>query len=123
MVIGYFNVIGIAIDKSKAYSPLVVYGNRKLAFPFFLQLMKSIAQGYLQVIQVRCQVEILQLPQRPLPNRWRQPLRLSHFIQLLRMSIGKRFDYDVNVNRNVTLVKREGSFAADYSRPKDASTD
>ncbi|MGZ6237729.1 MAG: hypothetical protein ACXWMJ_10485 [Syntrophales bacterium] len=39
------------------------------------------------------------------------------------MPIGKRFDHDINVNRNVTLVKREGFFAADYSSPKDALTE
>jgi hypothetical protein len=61
MVIRYFDIIDIAIDESKAYSPLVIDGNRKLSLPFSLQIMKPVTQGYLQVIQSRRQVKVLQL--------------------------------------------------------------
>jgi hypothetical protein len=104
MVIRHLNVVRIAIFKTKAYSPLVVNGNRILSNPISLQLVKSIARRQLQVIYACSEIKILQLAQCPLPNSWRKPLRLAAVIQLLRAPVGKGLDHEQSVMPYVTPV-------------------
>jgi len=80
MVIRHLNVVRIAISKTKAYSPLVINGNRTLSNPISLQLVKPIARRQLQVIYACSEIKILQLAQCPLPNSWGKPLRLAAVI-------------------------------------------
>ncbi len=68
--------------------------------------MNSVARRNLQVLKACCQVEILQLSQRPFPDRRRQPLRLPCFVQFFRVPVGKRFYHFLMVNCNVTLVNK-----------------
>ena len=104
MVIRHLNVVRIAIFKTKAYTPLVVNGNRILSNPISLQLVKPIARRQLQVIYGCGEIKILQLAQCPLPNSRRKPLRLAAVIQLLRAFVGKCLDHAQSVMPYVTPV-------------------
>lgn len=104
MVIGYFYVVGVARFKSKAYSPLVVDGNRILPGPLALQFVQSIARRRLQIVHARREIKIFQLAQRPLPHSGRNPLGFAAHVQLLRTFVGKGLDHARSVTRYVTPV-------------------
>jgi hypothetical protein len=51
VIIGYLNVIGIAIDKAEANAPLIIYGYNVLAFSRSSQGMQKIAGRYPEIFQ------------------------------------------------------------------------
>ena len=104
MIICHHNVVRIAIFKPKANSPLIVDGNRILASPVSFQFMEPIARRDLQVSQVRSEIKIFQLSQRPLPDSRREPLRPATLVQLLRTLVGKGLDHARSVMWRVTPV-------------------
>ena len=106
MIICYFNIICVAMNKSKTDPPLVTHRNGELSFPFSFQLMKPVGERNLQVLQTRCEVKIFKPSHRPLPDCRRQPLRLPCFVQFFRVPVGKRFYHCSIVNCNVTLVNK-----------------
>jgi hypothetical protein len=60
MIIRDFNVICVAVDKRKADSPLIIYGNRVLPSSLTFQGVKTIAWRHLQVIETCGKIDVFQ---------------------------------------------------------------
>lgn len=93
MVIAYFDVVGISINEAKADSPLIVHRNGMLTFSLILECMKAIAWRYLQIVEPRCKVNILQLTNGSLGNVRRKALRGSRDEQIVGPAIRERLDH------------------------------
>jgi hypothetical protein len=72
MIIGYFDVICIAVLKTKTDPPLIIDRNGVLPFSIVFQRMQSIAGWHLQVLKIGRQVYILQPAHGP-------PLQISGY--------------------------------------------
>jgi hypothetical protein len=59
MVICYFNIIGVAVDKTEADTPLIVNRDCVLAFAVSLQGMEAVTWRYCQVLDTDRKVDIL----------------------------------------------------------------
>jgi hypothetical protein len=77
VVVGDLDIIGIAFGETKADAPRVVDGNRMLPCPLSLEGMEPDAGRDLEIVQLSRQVDVLQLPYRPLDDIRRKPSRLS----------------------------------------------
>jgi hypothetical protein len=62
MIVGYLNVIGIAIDEAEADAPLIINGYGVLAFSRSSQGMKTIAGRHPEIFQSGRKMDILQTP-------------------------------------------------------------
>jgi hypothetical protein len=104
VVIRYFHGIRVAVNKAKADPPLKVDGNRELSFAIPSQCVKTVAVKSFQVIQTRCDIQVLQASLRSFPNVCWNAFRLPGRVQLLRVPVSKRFDHVSIVICHVTLV-------------------
>ena len=115
VVICEFYIIRIAIDETKADTPLIVDGDRGLSFPVPFQQVKSVAGRDSQIFQAGGQIYVFQLSRRASQNiRWKA-LRLSRCVQLVRVPVGKRLDHALIVICHVTLVNNHKIFTISYS--------
>jgi len=91
MVIGYFDIIGIAIAKSEADAPLIVNGNGVLSMAIIFQLVQPVARRHLQVVQAHGIIKKFQ-PSYGTGQQFRgQSPRFSFGEQLLRVLVGETF--------------------------------
>jgi len=58
MVIGYFDIICIAIKESEAYAPLVINRYCILSASVVLQRMKVVTRRCFKIVGTRCKVNI-----------------------------------------------------------------
>jgi hypothetical protein len=89
MVVADFNVIRVAIFKTKTDSPLIINGDRMLPFSITFQRVQPIARWTSQVIQRCSEIHILKLTSCPLCNVWREPLGLPRFEKLFREPVSE----------------------------------
>ena len=111
MIIREFDIKSIAIHKPETDAPLIVDRDGKPAYSIPLQCVKAVAWRYLYIFKPGCQIDILQLPQRPSHDfRW-ESLRSSRRIQFLSVSVSKCLDHKWIVICHVTIVNdsRESS--------------
>ena len=104
MIVTDFDVVGISLDELKADASLVIDGNRVLPLPKTLERMEPITRRDPQVVQSRCQIDILQLASCPLGYICRESFRLARSVQFLGMPLRERFDHVLRLTRHVTLV-------------------
>lgn len=62
MIVGYLNIIGIAIDEAEADAPLIVNGYGVLTLSRSMQGVKAIAGRHSEIVQCCCKMYILQTP-------------------------------------------------------------
>ena len=105
MIIRDLDVIGVAVDESKIYAPLVVNRNRILSLPIVLQLRQTIAGRDPQIGQTRGVLDILEFSNRPSNDIRGEPFRPAHRVEFPGGPIREGFDHPLNVNYHVTLVK------------------
>lgn len=98
------DVVRIPLDKLEADAPLVVDGDGELPLPVAPKPVQPIAAGYLQVIQVRNQVDVLELSPRTAHYVRRQPFRLPGREQFLCVPVRERLDHQSTVTCHETLV-------------------
>lgn len=102
MVIADFDVIGIAGGETETDSPLIVDGDRILTFSVAGKRMKPVTRRYLQVLQARGQIQVLELARGSFRDVRRKPLCLACNVELLGTSIRERFDHvpECNASRD-----------------------
>lgn len=104
MVIADLDVVGIAVDEAETDSPLIVYGDRVLAFSVSGKRMESVTRRYLQVLWAGSQIQVLKLARGPFRDVRRKPFCLTCSVVLLGTSIRERFDHRPECN-----ASRDGS--------------
>jgi len=77
LVVRTLDVVGIPVDEPETDAPLVVDGDGMLSLPFSLKFVESVAGRDLQLLEARSQVDVLQLPRRPLGDLLWKPFRLA----------------------------------------------
>jgi hypothetical protein len=81
MVIGYFDVVGVAIREPETDAPLIVDRYGMLAGPIILQGVQTVTGRYFKIIKRCCQVNMFKSSQSTLDYvRW-QSFRLSVAIE------------------------------------------
>ena len=90
MVVRNLDVVGISVDEPETDAPPVVDGDGMLSLPVPLKFVESVARRDLQVVEAGSQVDVLQLPRRPLGDLPRKPFRLARSVQLLRVPVRER---------------------------------
>ena len=91
MVIGYFNIVGIAIDETETDSPLVIDWNGMLPFSAAFKSVQPVTRWYAQVDKACCIVDIFQTPDRSFQQFGRQTFWFACYQKQLRFSISKCF--------------------------------
>lgn len=104
MIIGKFDIVGVATGKPKTNPPLVIHGDGMLADSVLLQFMKPVARWRLKIVHAGGQIDIFQPPKGPFPNSGREPFGLPRFVQDLRVPIRKGFNHCCSVICHVTDV-------------------
>ena len=96
MVICYFNIMGIAINKSKAYSPLVVYPDAVLPQPVFPQRLQPIPRRNGEIVQPHGDIERFELPLSHAPELTRDSpcqTRIALAKQVGRRLVSERLNH------------------------------
>jgi hypothetical protein len=93
MVVCDLNIVGIALSEAKADAPLVVYRDRVLSPAVTFQSVQPVAGRNPQIIEVTCQVDVLQPTHSSSNQIRRQPSTLAGAIQVSCMVIRKRLDH------------------------------
>jgi hypothetical protein len=65
MIIRYFYIIGVAINKFETYPPLVVDRKGLLPFPIAFERMQPVAGQYFQIFQASRKIYIFQATNGP----------------------------------------------------------
>ena len=68
MVVTHFDLVGVAIFKSKADPPLIVYGNRVLPLPVSGEWVQAITGRHFQVVQLFRQMHVFKFSGRSRSN-------------------------------------------------------
>lgn len=105
MVIGYFDIICIAINESETYAPLIVNRYCMLSISIVLQRMKAVTWRGFKIVNARCQVYIFKPAYSPSENIRLKPSRFPRFKKILCMFIGERLYHGMLITRHVTIVK------------------
>lgn len=104
MVIGYFDIICIAVNEFEAYAPLVVNRYRMLSASVILQRVKTVTWRRFKIVNARCQVNILESAHSPSEKiRLKYP-GFTRFKKNLCVFIGKGFYHVLIVTNHVTIV-------------------
>jgi len=93
VIVGYLDVVRIAILEAKADPPLVVDADRVLTLSISTQGMESVAGGNSEIIKLRCMVNIFQSPNRPPQEVGRQSPRFALGEQVARVLVSERLDH------------------------------
>jgi hypothetical protein len=101
-------IIGIAVRESETDAPLVINRNRELTRSISSQFVKPVARRHSQIIQGRCQIDVLKFPHRSPRSLRRKLPRFSCDVQFPRVFVGKCLDHSANVICHVTVVNRDG---------------
>jgi hypothetical protein len=106
VVIGNLHVVGVSLREAKDDTPLIVNGNRVLAFPRTGECVESIAWWHSQIIKTNSQINIFQPAKRSLNDLGRNPFRCPGPEKLTSVLVGEGFDHNPYVTCHVTSVKR-----------------
>lgn len=68
MVVAHFDLVGVAIFKSKADPPLIIYGNRVLPLPVSGEWVQAITGRHSQVVQLFRQMHVFKFSGRSRSN-------------------------------------------------------
>jgi hypothetical protein len=93
VVVGYLDIVCIAVLEAKADPPLIVDANGVLPFSISAQDVKPIAGRDPEIIKPRRKVNILQSLHRPSDDVWWQPARLACDEQVARVLVSERLDH------------------------------
>ena len=104
MVIAELDVVRLTLNKAETDPPLIVDGDRVLAFSVPFQCMESIAGRHSKVVKARGDVHGLELPQRAPRKVRRDTTRPAGDEERLGTAVGKGLDHGSNVTRHVTRV-------------------
>jgi hypothetical protein len=99
VVIGNLHVVGVSLREAKDDTPLIVNGNRVLAFPRTGECVESIAWWHSQIIKTNSQINIFQPAKRSLNDLGRNPFRCPGPEKLTRKSLRDVVDYKVKGER------------------------
>jgi hypothetical protein len=105
MVIGYFDIICIAINELKAYAPLVVNRYCVLSASVVLQRVKAVTRWRFKIVNTRCQVDIFESAYSSFEKIRLKFSRFSCFKKILCVFIRKGFYHVLMITRHVTIVK------------------
>lgn len=97
MVVTHFDPVGVAIFKSKADPPLIVYGNRVLPLPVSEEWMQAITGRHFQVVQLFRQMHVFKFSGRSRSNIGGKLSALALGVELLRSFISEGLDHAANV--------------------------
>ena len=104
VVIAELDVVRVAVSEAETDPPLIVDGDRVLAFPVPFQRMEPIAGRHPEVFEAGGHVHVLELPQRA-PRQVRgDTTHVAGDEERLGASVGKGLDHRRNVTRHVTRV-------------------
>jgi len=73
VVVGHLYFVGIAILEAKTHSPLIVDADGVLTLSIAAQGVEPIAGGDSEVVELLCEVNMLQPSDGPANDVWRQP--------------------------------------------------
>ena len=105
MVIGYFDIICIAINKLEAYAPLVVNRYCMLSASVVLQRVKAVTRWRFKIVNTRCQVDIFESAYSSSDKIRLKSSRFPRFKKILCVFIGKGLYHVIVIMRHVTIVK------------------
>src|SRR3989339_236800 len=105
MVIGYFDIICIAINESEAYAPLVVNRYRMLSASVVLQSVKAVTWWRFKIVNTRCKVNIFESAYSSSEKIRFKPSRFPRYKKILCMFIRKGLYHVFIITRHVTIVK------------------
>ena len=110
MVVADFDIVGIAIQKSKADPPLVVDGNRVLTDAVTSERMQSVTRGNSEVTQSRRRIDLFEFSKAPPHNVRREPACLTSYKQIMRALIRKGLDHEIKckTSRDACQARRYG---------------
>lgn len=117
MVIANLDVIGIAVNKAETDPPLIVDGDRVLTLSISFERVEPVARWYLQIVQPRGQIHILQLASSPFCDVSRKPLGLTSSVEFFGPSIRERLDHlaDCNASRDARQPPRHERITLKYA--------
>jgi len=94
MIVCDLDLVCVPIRETKAYSPLIIDGDRVLTFPVSSQAVQTIARRNPEIIKARGICNVLKPHGGSSPKiRW-QPFGPAIQIQILRMLVRKSLDHD-----------------------------
>jgi hypothetical protein len=94
MIVCDLDLVCVPISEPKAYSPLIIDGDRVLTFPVSSQAVQTIARRNPEIIKARGICNVLKPHGGSSPKiRW-QPFGPAIQIQILRMLVRKSLDHD-----------------------------
>jgi len=96
VVVGHLDFIGVAIFEAKADPPLVVDVDGVLALPISAQGMQPVANGDSELVELLCEVNMIQPSYGPSDDVWWQPSGLPREEQVARMLVSERLDHVCN---------------------------
>ena len=105
MVIGYFDIICIAINELEAYAPLVVDRYYMLSASVVLQRVKAVTRWCFKIVNTCCQVNIFESAYSSSEKIWLKFSRFPRFKKILCMFIGEGLYHVIKITRHVTIVK------------------
>lgn len=105
MIIGYFDIICIAINESEAYAPLVVNRYCMLSASIVLQRVKAVTRWRFKIINTRCKVNIFESAYSSSEKIRFKLSRFPRFKKIFCMFIGKGLYHVFLITRHVTIVK------------------
>jgi hypothetical protein len=106
MIIGDFNVIGIAAAEAKTDAPLVIHPDRVLTGTITLQLFQSVRRRQSQIVQPCGRVQLTKPHDGPSQDFSRQPATASAGVKPLGFVVGKRSDHTGYINNMFMEGKR-----------------
>ena len=117
MVVRDLNVECVTVDESEADAPLVIDGDCVLPSSISPELVESIPWWAPKVMQVSRQIDVFELPPRPTCDLRRESPRSAGHEQLLRLTICKRLDHDLdrNASRDTCQPPRPRRIPGDIS--------
>ena len=105
MVVAELDIKRVAVHEPKADSPLIIHRYRMLTLSISGERVEPIAWRYPEVIEIRGQINILQLSRRSLRHVRRYAPTLARGVKLLRTSVRERLYHRPIVTRHVTRGK------------------
>jgi hypothetical protein len=105
MVIGNFNIMGMAVSPMKADPPSVIDPDAPLAFSIAGKLLQPVPRRNLQKCQCRCAMDLCQFAQgHPLYFLWKAGGK-SAIKDLLCLFATKRLDHGKTLTSGISIVK------------------
>jgi hypothetical protein len=105
MVIGYFDIICIAINELEAYTPLVVNRYCMLSASVVLQRVKAVTRWRFKIFDTRCKVNIFESAYCSSEKIRFKFSGFPRFKKILCIFIGEGLYHMIMITRHVTIVK------------------